>query len=161
MKNIAYWFALPLILLIVWLLLNNSLSSGHILLGAILALLLAWAAMALRPLRSTPKRPLTALRLLGRGAKDIIKSNFAVARLIWLGPTSHTPGFLRIPLKMRDPHALATLACFITYTPGTVWAGYSQADNILTLHVLDLQDEEEWIRLIQQDYERPLMEIFE
>jgi len=161
MKNVAYWFALPLILLIVWLLLNESLSTGYIVLGAILSLLLAWAAMALRPLRSEPKRPLVILRLLARGAKDIIKSNFEVARLIWLGPSSHTPGFLRIPLQMRDPHGLAVLACFITYTPGTVWAGYSQTDNVLTLHVLDLKDEAEWIRLIQEDYERLLMEIFE
>ncbi len=49
----------------------------------------------------------------------------------------------------------------VTSTPGTVWAGLSPAGDALTLHVLDLKDEAEWIRLIKQRYERPLMRIFE
>jgi len=161
MKNVLNWLTLPAVLLAIWLLLNNSVSAGHLVLGGVLALLLAWAAMALRPLRSRPKRPLAIARLFCRVVRDIIHSNFVVARLIWLGPQSHSPGFMKIPLRMRDPHARAALACIITYTPGTVWAGLSEQSNILTLHVLDLQDEAYWIRLIQQRYERPLMEIFE
>src|SRR3546814_943664 len=89
-------------------------------------------------------------------------SNIAVARIIWLGKHADaTPGFLKIPLRIRDPHGLAALACIVTYTPGTVWSDYSEAEQLLTLHVLDLKDEAEWFHTIQQRYERPLMEIFE
>jgi len=49
----------------------------------------------------------------------------------------------------------------ITATPGTVWAGLSTDGRYLTIHVLDLQDEETWIRTIKDRYERRLMEIFE
>lgn len=161
MKNALYWLVLPAVLLVIWLLLNNSLSSGQLITGAILALLLAWAAMALRPVRSRPKHPLLMLKLVLRVASDIIHSNFTVARLIILGADSHTPGFMKIPLSMRDPHALAALACIITYTPGTVWSGYSEQTNTLTLHVLDLQDENHWIELIQNRYQSLLLEIFE
>src|SRR3546814_11639671 len=72
---------------------------------------------------------------------------------------SPKPGFVKIPLTLRDPHGLAALACIVTYTPGTVWAGLSEHDDALTLHVLDLTDEAHWIRLIVQRYERPLKEI--
>ena len=161
MSRIWYWLLLPVVLLAIWLLLNNTLSASHLVLGAVLSLLLAWAAMALRPMRSRPKRPLVILQLIIRVAMDIIRSNFQVARLIWLGPQSHTPGFMKIPLSLRDPHALAALACIITYTPGTVWSGYSEEQGLLTLHVLDLQDEQYWVELIQRRYERPLKEIFE
>ena len=34
-------------------------------------------------------------------------------------------------------------------------------DHCLKLHVLDLQNEEEWVQLVQDRYERPLKEIFE
>lgn len=61
---------------------------------------------------------------------------------------------------MRDPHGLAMLACIVTYTPGTVWVELTD-DHRLKLHVLDLQNEEDWVRLVQDRYERPLMEIFE
>lgn len=161
MKRIAYWLLLPAVLLTLWLLLNNTVSPGHIALGTVLSLLLAWAAMALRPLRSMPKRPLTALKLIYHVIIDITRSNFDVAYLIWRGPLSHTPGFINIPIDARDPHALAALACIITYTPGTVWSGFSDKNNVLTLHVLNLKDHNYWINLIKQRYERPLIEIFE
>ena len=62
---------------------------------------------------------------------------------------------------MHDPYGLAMLACIITATPGTIWAGLSADGRYLTIHVLDLQDEETWIRTIKDRYERRLMEIFE
>lgn len=161
MKKVMYWFVLPCILLAVWLLLNRSLAPGQIVLGAVLALLLAWAAMALRPLRATPRRPWKLFSLLFNVLIDIARSNLQVARLIWLGPQSHTPGFMKIPISLRDPHGLALLSCIITFTPGTVWSGFSEEKGLLTLHVLDLQDEQYWIDLVQQRYERPLKEIFE
>src|SRR5690606_18684189 len=162
MKRVLNVLALPAMLLAIWLLLNDSLSAGQIVLGAILAGLLSWAASALRPLRSSPKRPLTILLLIWHVAVDITMSNIAVARIIWLGRRANaTPGFIKIPLRMHDPHGLAALACIITYTPGTVWSDYSEDKNLLTLHVLDLKDEAQWLNTIQQRYERPLLEIFE
>src|SRR5690606_35486584 len=124
--------------------------------------LLSWAASALRPLRSSPKNLLIALKLIGHVAVDITKSNIAVARIVWLGRRAHaTPGFIKIPLRIHDAHGLAALACIVTYTPGTVWSDYSEKDSLLTLHVLDLKDEAAWLHTIQYRYERPLMEIFE
>jgi len=156
-----YWLILPGLLLVVWLMLNRSLDTNHVVLGAVLALGLAWLAMALRPLRAKPKRLWWLLWLFARVVVDIVRSNIQVAKLVWRGPQSHTPGFMKIPLTLHDPHGLALLACIITYTPGTVWAGFSEEKGLLTLHVLDLRDEQYWIDLIQQRYERPLKEVFE
>lgn len=162
MKHFTRRLMLPVFLFLTWLLLNNSRSPANVAMGLILALLLTWLARWLRPLRAYPKRPLVAARLIWHVAVDIAKSNYQVGKLVWLGSRSNaTPGFLRIPLRIVDPHALAALACIITYTPGTVWADYSQDDNVLTLHVLDLKDEAAWRRTVQHRYERPLLEIFE
>jgi len=53
------------------------------------------------------------------------------------------------------------MACIVTATPGTSWARYDAARNTVTIHVLDLVDEEEWIRTFKRRYERRLQEIFE
>lgn len=163
MRKFMRIMATPAILLTLWLFLNDSLSAGHIVLGILLAALFAWAAHPLRPLKSNMKRPLTIVKLFFHVVTDIIRSNIAVARLIWLGKdrANITPGFLCIPLTMRDPHGLAGLACIVTFTPGTVWTDYSEKDGTLTLHVLDLKDEQAWRNTIQERYERPLREIFE
>ena len=153
---------LPGFLFVMWLLLNGSVAPGQIVTGLTLAFLFTWLSQWLRPLSAYPKRPLIALRLIWHVAVDITKSNIAVGKIVWQGSRSNlTPGFLKIPLRMTDPHALAALACIITYTPGTVWADHSEDDNILTLHVLDLKDEAAWRHTVQYRYERPLMEIFE
>ncbi len=116
----------------------------------------------MRPLRARPHHLLAAVRLFFVVLIDIIRSNFAVAGVI-LGSVKRrsNSGFMKIPIDLRDPYGLAALACIITATPGTVWAGLSADGRALTIHVLDLQDEEAWVRTIKYRYERPLMEIFE
>jgi len=160
MKRLAASLALPAALTLVWLILNNTVAPGQILLGAALSLALVRAGAALRPLRSHLRRPWGIARLLCVVAVDVARSNLAVGRLIWSRTAQPTPGFIRIPLDLRNPHGLAFLACIVTYTPGTVWTELS-ADGSLILHVLDLDEESHWIDLIKQRYERPLMEIFD
>jgi len=152
---------MPLFLVVVWVLLNSSASLGQIVLGIFLAFALVWAAKSLRPLRAHPKRVMVALRLLVVVARDIVRSNIAVGRIIWVPNQKMVSGFMDIPLDIRDPHGLAVLACILTYTPGSVWVQLNEAGDSLHLHVLDLKDEAEWIDLVKNRYERHLMEIFE
>ena len=93
---------------------------------------------------------------------EIVRSNIAVARVV-LNLVRHEvrSGFVQIPLELRDPHGLAALAAIVTATPGTVWAGLSADGKILTLHILDIEDEQKWIRYIKDRFERPLLRIFE
>lgn len=162
MSGILPYPLLSAALLVLWLLLNQSLSAGHIILGSVLAVLASWVMAALRPEKPRIRRPGAALRLAGMVLIDILRSNLAVGRII---VRSREPGvnagFMTIPLDLRSRHGLAVLAIIITSTPGTIWLNYDAAKGTLLLHVLDLVDEAVWIRLIKGRYERLLMEIFE
>jgi multicomponent K+:H+ antiporter subunit E len=149
-------------LLVLWLLLNTTFSVGHILLGSAVALSGGWALSALRPPQARIRRPGAILRLAARVFADIVRSNVAVARIVLgLEGRERASGFVNIPLDLRDPYGLAALACIITSTPGTLWVKHDPATGMLTIHVLDLVDEEEWFRTIKSRYERLLLEIFE
>ena len=154
---------LTLVLVAMWLLLNNSVSLAQVLLGLVIAVLLMLAAAQLRPLQPRLRRLWMAVPLIFMVLLDIVRSNIGVARVV-LGLVRdravHT-GFVDIPIELRDPHGLAILAAIVTSTPGTSWAGVSEDGGTLKLHVLDLKDEGEWIRTIKDRYERPLMRIFE
>ncbi|HYC36152.1 MAG TPA: Na+/H+ antiporter subunit E [Usitatibacter sp.] len=103
-----------------------------------------------------------ALELALLVMEDITRSNFAVARIVLVPRTrGRKAGFLDLPLETRHPAALAAMACIITATPGTCWVRYDEPANRLTIHVLDLVDEEAWVRLFKQRYERRLREILE
>ena len=148
-------------LLVLWLVLNQTLSLGHILLGGAVALVGGWLLSALKPPKARPRRLGTIFRLAALVLVDVVRSNVAVARIILgLERRPRTPGFVEIPLELRDPYGLATLACIITSTPGTLWVDFNEASGTLTIHVLDLVDKTEWVRTIKGRYEQLLLEIF-
>ncbi|HKS62850.1 MAG TPA: Na+/H+ antiporter subunit E [Xanthobacteraceae bacterium] len=159
------WIRFPLVsvaLLILWLLLNQTVSAGHILLGSLIAIIGGWSLTLLELPIARMRRPTAMIRLSALVLADIVRSNIAVARIV-LGDDrgrERKSGFIDIPLELRDPYGLAALACIITSTPGTLWANFDASSGTLTIHVLDLIDESEWIRTIKSRYERLLLEIF-
>ncbi|MEN5053703.1 Na+/H+ antiporter subunit E [Brevundimonas naejangsanensis] len=133
-----------------------------------LALLMALAApQIMRVLDVEPvrlRKPLTLLSFAVIVTRDIIRSNWEVALVVLgLNPSGdkRVSGFVHIPLEMRDRYGLAVLAVVITSTPGTIWVEYEDATGVLLLHILDLQDGDDWAERIKNRYERRLMEIFE
>ena len=150
-------------LVVLWLLLNHSLSLGHVALGLVVAVGVAWASSGLRPLQPRLRRAHLAGELLLRVLRDIVRSNFNVARIVlrFRPGMELQAGFVEIPLVLKDPHGLAVLAGIITATPGTVWVGHDVGTSALTLHVLDLAGQDALIAEVKGHYERLLVEIFE
>jgi multicomponent K+:H+ antiporter subunit E len=158
------WLPYPVIsgmLLVTWLVLNESRSLGQILLGAILAVTGSWVLVLLDAPPQRYRRFRMIVALLAEVAVDMVRSNIRVARLILRDKPDRTPGFVRIPLVVNSPYGLAVLACIITATPGTSWVAYDPATNVLVIHVLDLVDDDDWGQIIKVRYEGRLKEIFE
>jgi multicomponent K+:H+ antiporter subunit E len=151
---------LSLTLLVLWLLLNNSLSAGQLLLGSLLAVLIPRLTAAFWPESVRIRRPAVLLRFVGIVLWDILVANFIVARRI-LGPVEALqPGFMRIPLDVQSPLAISLLANTISLTPGTVSCDVSPDRRFLLVHALHVTDVEAEIRQIKSRYERPLQEVF-
>ena len=145
-----------------WLLLNHSASPGHLILAAIVGVAIPLLTRGLRPLPVRVRRPGAILRLAWSVMVDTSLSNLNVVRfLVFKSQRKHPPGFVQIPLDLRDANGLAVLAVIVCITPGTSWAELSLDRSILMLHVLELDSHEAVIGHIKQRYERPLMEIFE
>ncbi|MCU4676786.1 Na+/H+ antiporter subunit E [Catenovulum sp. 2E275] len=172
LKKIFPTPATSLLLLVVWLLLNNSLSAGQIILGSVLAIVIPWVTSPFRDEHSSVKKPFLALKQILIVLYDIITANMQVAVLI-LGPNKKLrPAFVKVPLDMTDALPITLLASTVSLTPGTVSAEVypiseehhiSQSDEqkYLLIHVLDLKDEAELIQQIKTRYEAPLKEIFQ
>ena len=162
MKRLLPTPMLSVTLFVLWLLLNQSLSAGHLFLALVLSVAVPLLTAGLRPLPVRIRRPGTIARLVLTVAADSLQSNAAVIRLLLSpGPRRHPSDFVHVPLKVRDPNALAVLATIVCITPGTAWAELSLDRSMLLLHVLEVDDPEAVIAHVKQRYERPLMEIFE
>lgn len=157
------WLPFPLLsalLLASWLLLNASVALTDVLVGALLAI---GAGLALSALQSPQKlrRPRAAYVLIADVLVDIVRSNIAVTRIVLSPGLARTAAFVTIPLELRNPAGLAALACIITATPGTAWARFDSRNSTITIHVLDLIDENAWRSTVKDRYERRLLEIFQ
>ena len=152
---------LLLALMLMWLLLTGF-TLGNLILALVFASLAVWSFAALGEPKSGMVRIWPLLKLVGILSYDIIRSNMAVAWLILTNGRHGTrrSGFVRIPLRLKNPAALALLAMAVTATPGTAWLQYDSESGILLLHVFDLIDEDEWSDLIRNRYEALLLEGF-
>lgn len=156
-------FPYPLLscaLFVMWVLLTGF-SPGHIVLGAVVATMVARVMLTLAPEKPHIRFGPAMIKLAGLVLVDIVKSNLAVARISLTNPRQRTAGFVRIPIALTSPYALATLAIIISATPGTLWLQHDAGNKTVLIHVLDYVGEEEWVAIIKDRYEKLLMEIFE
>ncbi|KAA1154358.1 Na+/H+ antiporter subunit E [Pseudoalteromonas fuliginea] len=169
------WLPTPfrsLFLFMVWLLLNNSVSVGHLVLATIFAILIPILSFSLREPQPLILKPGLALKQLLIVLYDIVVANLQVALLI-LGPSKNLrPAFIKVPIDLTHDMPITILASCVSLTPGTVSAevypiaeslfeGEEPTQRYLLIHVLDLKDEQALIKQIKQRYEAPLKEIFQ
>lgn len=159
------WLPAPLLsaaLAVLWLVLNRSLGAGDVIAAVVLGLAAPALLAPLRPARPRIRRPGAILRLIAVVGHDVIQSNWQVFRTLVTRPGAPTHArFVRIPLQLREPSALAALAMITTVVPGTVWCELARDGSALLLHVWHAPDEAAFIAFYKQRYEAPLLEIFE
>ena len=153
--------ALAGLLVLVWILLANTISVGTV----VMALIVGW----LVPLFTAPywrDKPLINLGwplmgYVGLVIWDIVVANFQVAYLILFRRSRDLDScWLVIPLDIREPEAITTLAGTISLTPGTVSADVSADGRALLVHALDASDPEAEVARIKSRYEARLKRIF-
>lgn len=156
------FFPMPfhsILLFVVWLLMNNSVHPGHILLAAFFAVSIPLLVNSMRDEHPKLKKPWLAVRYFFLVLRDIVVANFQVALLV-MGPLRKLqPGFVAVPLDVSSEVGITLLASTVSLTPGTVSAEVSEDKKWLYVHALHLTDEQELINEIKQRYERPIKEI--
>jgi multicomponent K+:H+ antiporter subunit E len=149
-------------LAVFWLVLNDSLAPRDLVVALLVAFVVPWLAAPLKPAGGPMRKPLVLARLVLRVGGDVLVSALQVARGV-LQPVSRPPSglFIRVPLELRDPHALAALAVITTVVPGSLWCELAPDRSAVLLHVFGVDDESAYVQEYKARYERPLMEVFE
>jgi len=159
------WLPAPLLslaLAALWLALARSASLGDVLLAVLAGWLMPVVFVSLRPERPRVRHPLVVLKLVVVVGWDALLSNLQVFTSLLRGERRPPHRrFVRVPLELRDPTALAWLCTITTFIPGSLWCEMAPDRSVVLIHAWDAPDEARFIADYKRRYERPLMEIFE
>lgn len=148
-------------LVLLWLLLVNRLSPGHVVLGLLLGWLIPFATSRFWPEQVRIRHIGVLLGYLAVFVYDIVRGSFHVAWLILKGPARLKPAFVVVPLELKTDLGISLLANTISLTPGTVSSLVSEDRARLIVHTIDTDDPAALVAEIKQRYEAPLKKIFE
>ncbi len=141
MKNFSITF---IVLMVVWILLNNSFRLEILIPGAIVAFVISLFACRLCnvfvDMKLTPKAFAYTFIFLGVFFIDLIKSNLDVARRVLTPSLPINPGIVEVKTTLKSKFARMLLANAITLTPGTLTVEVK--DESFFIHCIDVQDDD-------------------
>lgn len=111
-------------LLAFWLLLNGSLATDVLLVGAVAALVITLifrnGLSVVSEFRFTPRALMTAPVYVAYFLKELVKSNLKLAGLVLSPSLPLHPGIVKVRTRLKNPMGRLLLANSITLTPGTL-----------------------------------------
>ncbi len=159
-KNILPHPVVTFMLWAIWLLLNNTIAPGHIVLGFILAISIPLLTASFWPERVRMRKPLVLLKFILVVLYDIVIANMSVAKLILGRNDALKPAFFYVELDIQTPLGISLLANTISLTPGTVSCDLTSDRKRLLVHALHVEDIPAIIDEIKTRYETPLKKVF-
>ena len=141
MKNFIVTF---LILLSVWILLNNSLAADILISGGVIAFLLSLLTAKQHglfdELKITPKSLVYTIMYFIVFFIELIKSNIDVTLRVISPKLPINPGIVEVKTTLKSKYARMILANSITLTPGTLTVEVT--DESFFIHWIDVEDED-------------------
>ncbi len=138
MKN---FIVISLILLSVWIFLNNSIQPDIVVTGVIISLIIASLACKrcelFTDLKITPKSFLYTIIYFIIFFIELVKSNMDVTRRVLSPSLPINPGIVEVKTTLKSKYARMILANSITLTPGTLTVEI--VDDSLFIHWIDVE----------------------
>jgi len=111
-------------LLLFWAMLMDSLSSDVLIVGVVASLAIAFMYPAglsfFTEFRATPAAFVAGFQYYGLFLKELVKSNFTIARIVITPSLPINPGIVKVRTKLKSRMGRLMLANSITLTPGTL-----------------------------------------
>jgi len=152
------------ILLVIWLILNDSLRIEIVLIGIGLALFLALAlcrsCTVFNEIKLTPKALVYTFIYLFVFLVELVKANFDIARRVVTPSLPINPGIVRAHTVLKSKIARMILTNSITLTPGTFTI--DMIDEYIYIHCvhIDGDDTEKYAQEIVRKFEKYLEALY-
>lgn len=150
---------LNLCIAFVWMFFHNSWNVGTFFIGYLVGMGLIFALRRFLPSKLYFRKIIPIIKLILLFFKELFLSSMFVAKELLRPKLTIRPGIIAVPTKLRTDWEIATFACLITLTPGTLTMEVSPEGDTLYIHSMDIFDTEESVRQIKDTFEKAIMEV--
>jgi multisubunit Na+/H+ antiporter MnhE subunit len=98
------------------------------------------------------KKLFAVFMLIMNFIKSAVISGFETAKIIIFGKYGMNSGLTDISYGELSENTASLLGAIITLTPGTTLVNIDTENNVMVLHMLDLNAREQTIKTIQRDF---------
>ena len=154
-------FLLNVLLALAWSALMGNFDPAYLLFGYVLGYIILWLFQKSPGSQKYFKEVPLVIEFVLFFLWEIFVSNVRLTITI-LSPRLHLkPAVVAVPLDLKTEIGIVILANMITLTPGTLSLDISSSRKTLYVHVFDLDDPEDFIYKIKNNFERRVREIVE
>ena len=132
--------SLSALLVVLWLVIQDAVSVGLVLLGVIFAILIPLFAAPLFPVKRRRIAWRAVFALLRVFLVDLVIANVKVARIVLAPRLRAEPMFIAVPIELESPFAASALASIVTLTPGTL--SVDLVDDVLYIHRIHVPEQD-------------------
>lgn len=154
-------FVLNVVLAFVWGALMGNFEPAYLLFGYVLGYIILWLFQKSPGSQKYFKEVPLVIEFVLFLLWEIVVSNVRLTITILSPHPQLRPAVIAVPLDIKSEIGIVMLANMITLTPGTLSLDISSSRKTLYVHVFDLDDPEDFIYKIKNNFERRVMEIVE
>jgi multicomponent Na+:H+ antiporter subunit E len=152
-------FLSNLILAIIWVMATGTLTEENFLFGFFISFAILWVITFKKEERKyftmIPKLLAYMLFIFW----EIIKANFQSLKESFYPKSKLEPAIVKVPLDAKTNMEISILSNIISLTPGTLIMDVSDDKKVVYVHVMHLQDKENFIKEIKLKFEKPLLDL--
>lgn len=155
----AFQILLNFFLAFIWMFLSNDYSPLAFFKGYFFGGLIIFALRRFFDHRFYIANILAVIRLILLFGSELIKSNFAVFKVILSPKLSIRPGIFSLETDLKKDWEITVLSNLITLTPGTLVIEVSEDKKTLYIHAMDIDDAEQAKIDIKNTFEKAIREV--
>lgn len=152
-------FLVNLLIALIWMFLQNSYLLTTFVFGFIIGLFILFVLRRFFEYDFYFRRVFAFVKLVGVFLIEMIKANVDMVKVVLQPRLKNKPGIIAVETELETEIEIATLAALITLTPGTVSMDFSADGRTIFVHSIDVDDRDEIIADIRNNFEKAIMEV--
>ncbi|QDI89808.1 Na+/H+ antiporter subunit E [Salicibibacter halophilus] len=105
------------------------------------------------------KRAAYLLKLIIVFFRELISANFYVMSILASVNMKIAPGFIAVPTRLESNTEKALFGVMMSLTPGTMAIEFSDDNQYVYVHALDIRDKQAVINKVQTVFEKTILEV--